>query len=776
MKLNNNLIIKTRPIALKDNCVFYKNYRVTVLKECLFRIEKDAFIDLASTAFIYRDLSKVNFTIEKNDTYLEINTSKVILHIEDSIEKSFVLLDGKKISLDNKENLLGTSSGLDGCDGRINKYYPKMRKEINLESGVVSKNGVAVIDDSNSLLFSDEGILIKREKKAVDLYVFAYGHEYQKAISAFYELSGKAPLLPRFVFGVWWSRYHAYTDEEYLSLMDKFKEHEIPLTVATIDMDWHYSTTMYEHYKIKELERDKEEFGFHKDAARWTWGWTGYSWNKELFPNPKKFLSELHKRNLVTFFNLHPDDICWYEKQYPKMALYMNENPKECKPIKMDFSSPAFLNGYFDIMHHPLEKQGIDYWWIDDTRFELAHYHFQDKGLILTRYTGIGSQRYPLGFSGDSVISWTSLDYLPYFTITASNIGYTWWSHDIGGFMAGIKDDELNLRYVQLGVFLPILRLHCQSEEVYTKEPWVYGNGIGSLIVDYLKLRHRMIPFLYSAAYRTYLDDLALIEPLYYYDSENKEAYEYKNEYMFNNQLLVSPITKKSKFKGYSTNKVYLPAGKWYDIFTNDSYTGGKVVPMTRNLTSIPVLAKSGAIIPLTDGTLKYDINNPKELKVLVYNGNGDFNLYEDYQNTMTITNFNSFNENNIQHLSIFFVNGNLMMKNRTIRLVFKNIYEGEVFASSNVIVKHRDNLEVIIKNVDPLLIYEIEIKYKAESKLDILKRQAKYNLQRQEGDNAKRSELYQQLMNTKTIKEFKQIVKNSKINIYYRRRLIESN
>mgnify|MGYP003421298737 FL=1 len=109
----------------------------------------------------------------------------------------------------------------------------------------------------------------------------------------------------------------------------------------------------------------------------------------------------------------------------------------------------------------------------------------------------MGSHRYPIGFSGDTVISWKSLDYLPYFTSTASNIGYSWWSHDIGGFMAGNKDDELYLRYVQLGVLLPILRLHSQQNDVLTKEPWAYKNGIGELAINQLRLRHKLIPFIW---------------------------------------------------------------------------------------------------------------------------------------------------------------------------------------------------------------------------------------------------------------------------------------
>lgn len=96
-----------------------------------------------------------------------------------------------------------------------------------------------MLDDSTSFLFDDEGHFVKRSG-GKDYYCFAYGKDYSKTIKAFFELSGYTPLVPRFALGVWWSRYHAYSDSEYINLMDRFEKEKIPLTVATIDMDWHW--------------------------------------------------------------------------------------------------------------------------------------------------------------------------------------------------------------------------------------------------------------------------------------------------------------------------------------------------------------------------------------------------------------------------------------------------------------------------------------------------------------------------------------------------------
>lgn len=115
-----------------------------------------------------------------------------------------------------------------------------------------------------------------------------------------------------------------------------------------------------------------------------------------------------------------------------------------------------------------------------DPLWLLNHYHYQDScknaegGVILSRYAGPGSHRYPVGFSGDTIISWNSLRFQPYFTATASNIGYSWWSHDIGGHMLGDYDEELQTRWLQFGVFSPITRLHSSRSPFNSKEPWFF--------------------------------------------------------------------------------------------------------------------------------------------------------------------------------------------------------------------------------------------------------------------------------------------------------------
>lgn len=190
-----------------------------------------------------------------------------------------------------------------------------------------------------------------------------------------------------------------------------------------------------------------------------------------------------------------------------------------------------------------------------DPLVALNHYHYLDNAengrlpLILSRYSGPGAHRYPLGFSGDTAQSWRVLHFQPYFTATAANVGYTWWSHDIGGHYLGERNEELYLRWLQLGVFSPILRLHSTSSDLMGKEPWRYRPDVCAAAKDWLRLRHRLIPYLYTMDARTHREGLALCEPLYYAYPETEEAYDkaYRNGYLFGSQLLVYPITSPQK-------------------------------------------------------------------------------------------------------------------------------------------------------------------------------------------------------------------------------------
>lgn len=254
--------------------------------------------------------------------------------------------------------------------------------------------------------------------------------------------------------------------------------------------------------------------------------------------------------------------------------------------------------------------------------------------MILSRYAGVGSHRYPIGFSGDTIMTWESLDFQPYFTANAANIGYGWWSHDIGGHMKGIRDDELTVRWVQLGVFSPINRLHSSNHPLLGKEPWNYNEQSCKAIKKFLRLRHELIPYIYTMNYRAHKEGKPLVVPMYYEYPEIEKLYsrKYRNEYFFGSQLMVSPITEKiNPAVGMASAYTYIPDGMWFDFFTGRRYTGNKEIRLFRGIYDMPVLAKAGAIIPMSADGARNDVSNPQRLKVRVFAGNDNtFTMYED--------------------------------------------------------------------------------------------------------------------------------------------------
>ena len=235
----------------------------------------------------------------------------------------------------------------------------------------------------------------------------------------------------------------------------------------------------------------------------------------------KSFLNNLQNRNLKVTLNLHPaDGIRHFEDMYNDVAKAVGIDPETKEDVKFSCKRDDFWNAYFDKVHKPYEKDGVDFWWIDwqqgkksdieglDPLLALNHYHFLDNAengklpLILSRYAVLGSHRYPLGFSGDTAINHKVLDFQPYFTANAANAAYFWWSHDIGGHHFGYKDDELYLRWIEFGVFSPILRLHSTSNDLRGKEPWKYRRDVYLSAKKWLNFRHRLIPYIFTLFYK----------------------------------------------------------------------------------------------------------------------------------------------------------------------------------------------------------------------------------------------------------------------------------
>ena len=796
--LDRHLIAKTRPAANEKNVVLWGDYRVTVLADRLFRLERSenrVFRDAATLSVFYRDMAPVPFSVARTDKECIISTGACALVLKENREECRILLDGKRVKIENTGNLMGTYRTLDGYDGDTHVGLTNDRKKdktaadrIVLGTGVCSKTGVAVFDDAATLTLGEDGEVKPLCGDGSDEYIFAFGDDYRAAVKALYLITGSAPLIPRFALGNWWSRYYVYTDKEYLRLLTSFEEGDVPLTVATIDMDWHYSTEMEADLHITEKGRNTPFYGGNS-------GWTGYTWNKRLFPDYKAFLKKIKEKNLKITLNLHPaDGFRWWEDCYPEMAKALGRDPQTGEWIKFDIASTDFINAYFSVVHKPYERDGVAFWWIDwqqgaksamdglDPLWSLNHYHTLDNAkesstpLILSRYSGIGSHRYPLGFSGDTIITWETLDYLPAFTATASNVGYTWWSHDIGGHMFGEKSNELYLRHIQYGVLSPINRLHCCNTECVTKEPWAYGNGAGDIAKNWLRFRHRLIPYLYTASYRTHKDGVPLVEPLYY-EWKEPDAYRYKNEYLFGGQLLVAPVTGKAQRDGFARVKAFLPEGAWTDIFTGVRYTagkGGKRVTFLREMESVPVLIREGGILPLS-ADRGNSVENPHKMEICSYEGNGAYTLYEDGRTEGNTGEFfthfrNEYTENDgnaKQTLHISFEgDASVIPADRVLAIRFQGIRDGEVALYANGV--RVDANEVLTEcvaldlRVDTGVAYRIEVTYRARTALDHMRSAARRVLTCGEGETVKKEALLRQLMRVQSVEEFQKTVEET--------------
>lgn len=628
--------VRTYPMALKENMVTGKKYRITLLTEALIRLEyceDGVFEDNATQMAFYRDFPQTEYRVLHTEAGIEIHTNRIHLTYNEkefSRHGLFIQVKGNISSYhsiwhygEEIHDLKGTARTLDLMDG-----------ETPLEHGIISKLGYSVIDDSRSQILLEEGWIQPRKKGVKDMYFFGYGHDYKEALNDFYNLCGKTPMLPRFALGNWWSRYYKYTEESYIELMEHFDRENLPFTVAVIDMDWH-------------LVDIDPKYGS---------GWTGYTWNREYFPDPKGFLKKLHDRGMRTTLNVHPaDGVLAHEEMYEQIAKALGVDYNHKDPVSFDAASADFLEAYFKYLHHPREEEGVDFWWIDwqqgsnskmegvDPLWILNHYHFLDnrrggkRPMTFSRYAGPGSHRYPVGFSGDTITTWESLDFQPYFTSTASNIGYGWWSHDIGGHMMGYKNDEMEARWVQYGIYSPIMRLHSSSSEFNGKEPWRFKKEAEMSMGEALRERHRMMPYLYTMNYRSYRENMPVVLPMYYQYPEEQQAYEVHNQYFFGSELIVAPVTVPRK-TGLNVAKVtvWLPEDLWYDIHTGMMYEGGRMIDMYRDLSSIPVLAKAGSILPFTDAIIGLQaVKNPDSLRIKVFAGAyGSFLLYEDDNET----------------------------------------------------------------------------------------------------------------------------------------------
>lgn len=621
-------------ITNKELIVRGEHYRFTILTERLLRLEYSPdgiFNDNETLLVKNRNFEKCDFEVQQDNKYLVIKTKYFSLSY--SKEKPFegsklVPTVNLKVDLNGTDrtwyynhpevkNLGGNFISLDG-----NETDDKPR------NGLYSLDGFASFDDSK-YYYDENNNLMQSDDKRKDIYLFMYNSDFTLALKDYFKLTGNPAMIPRYALGNWWSRDLDYTSQDILDLVNHFEKCDIPLSVLLLDEGWHSN--------------------FNQDKSK---NITGFTFNKELISDPATLIKELHSRGIHVGLQIDPINGINPEEENYKAATDFFQTPLD-KIIAFDPFNPIILDGINKIMLSPLTKLGVDFFWNDIKSNEIDNLglYLMNKSLyssddlydkdrlILSRNGLIATHRYPITYTGKTLVGWETLRKIPNILEQASNIGVSWISTDVAGNYGGVEEEELYVRSIELSTFSPILRFHAPRGRYYRKEPWRWNAKTLEVIDNYLNLRHQLIPYLYSINYNYHKYGDLVIRPLYYDYPWVYDDTDYKNEYYFGN-MLVSPIlTKKNELINRTIHRFFIPDGIWYDFKTGKKFPGNKEHVSFFRDEDYPVFVKRGTVIPINKNVSNNFVGNPDQLEIHVFPGESNsFNLYEDNGDKHLIT------------------------------------------------------------------------------------------------------------------------------------------
>jgi hypothetical protein len=594
------------------------HFRFTVLSPTLVRLEhsaSNAFVDERTVLIQNRNWPACKFSVSESNGALVIDTGKMQVRYRpdggfgpDNLAIAWTAGGAKQRWQPGQRdagNLGGTRGALDGIGA--GNLPP-------LDPGLLSRSGYTLLEDNKAIWRGWDGWLAERpDKGAQDWYFFVYGHDYRHFLQEYVDLAGKIPMLPEYALGAWYSRYWPYKDTEEKGIVNRFRADHIPLDVLVIDVDWHL------------------------------YGWESYDWNTTLFPDPQGFLDWVHAQGVKVTLNNHPGAALPVEDtHHAEASRIAGEDPT--KAWNWDLGKKAHATAFQEAVHWPLEKMGVDFWWIDGcagTQFDninsdqwCAQVYYDGtqrrtgkRSLVFSRYGGLGQHRSPGGFSGDVHSEWDVLNYEVRYTARAGNVLFPYWSHDIGGFLGDKIDPELYVRWCQFGALSPVLRLHSNHG---VREPWNYGTWNEQIVGDYFRLRERLYPYLNTLTRTVHDTGTPMCRPLYLQWPEAPEAYTYDYEYMLGSEMLVAPVAV-SGHGGPASKDIWFPPGVWVDYWTGETYRGPQTIVYSAPLQRAPMFVRAGGIIPMQP-EMPYIGQKPADpLTLDMYAGaDGAFSLYED--------------------------------------------------------------------------------------------------------------------------------------------------
>ena len=661
-----------------------KNYRISILSERLVRLEYSPdgkFNDYETMIVKNRKFPNVEYSKVEDNNLLNISTHYFTLTylknatfnsrtLTAKIENKIIWYYGQK----EVRNLGGTIMSFDD-------------NSFNLSKGLFSMDGVATIDDSYSLCFDSNSNVFNNplSKKSIDLYLFIYGKDFGMCLQDYYLLTGMPPMIPRYALGNWWSREYSYNEEEVFKFLDKCERESIPFSVFVLDNTWSKLDSKYPDIQ------------------------NGFSFDKELFANPMEFIKKVHEKGLKLGVKINPQNgFSPCEEYFSIASKYLPLNEKGF--INFNINDMKNIDVFLKIFIHPLKKMGIDVFWndyyiLDKNKMYLMNYYMHKdnildnkRSLILMRNSTINSHLFNIMYSGKNVVKWDTLKILPKINLTASNIGASFYSHDVGGSVGGIEDSDLYLRSVQFGVFSPILRFNVQKGEYFKRAPWQWDILTNNIATYYLQLRHRLIPYIYSESYRYHKEGKILIQPFYYYNLAFYDDENYVNQYYFGSLFMISPIIKPmDDVINRTIQKFFIPNGIWYDFKTGKRFVGNQKYIAFYKSEDYPIFVKQGSIIPMAGDDSYMKCSNPNTLEIQVFPGeSNNYRLYEDdgetfeYQNgryCITELDYNYRKSN--YTLIIRAIEGDLSVlpRRRNYKVVFRNTKK-----SDNVVVYENSN------------------------------------------------------------------------------------
>lgn len=599
-------------VSKKESIIQGKKYRFTVLTDRLIRLEyseSGLFEDRASQNVIFRDFERPAFVVNESDTLLQISTSYFMLsYVKNSRFGSSKLTPGTnlKVILKDTDHEWYYNHPEARNFGTINYSLDDFVGKLSLDKGLYSTDGFCVLDDSYTYILNSDDEYVPRNPNTIDLYLFMYKRDFGLCLKDYFDLTGYPSFIPRYSLGNWWYKNEKYSYNDISKIVKKFKDNDIPLSVVMLGDKW----------------RDNNNFVFDEKIL-----------------SGNKVSSLLHENNIRFGVTIDPSlKIDKNSSCYEEVSRYVSGNEISFLPL-----NNVKLDAYFNLFIKKLSNLGVDLFNIDYNNINdrnnlwlFNHYHFVDdvvsnnkRGLILSRNSKIATHRYPIVFSGKTIVNWETLNVLPLYTMSASNVGVSFVAHAIGGYHGGVEQEELFMRYIQFGTFSPFMILSSDEGKYYKREPWKWNSLILSVIKEYMQLRNKLIPYIYTESYNYYKKCIPLVQPLYYKYTDIYDEPLYKNQYFFGSEMLICPITKrKNSVIDRVVQRIFIPEGIWFDFKSGKKYPGDKYYMSFYNDNEYPAFCKAGAIIPLS---LDDNTDNPKNLELMVFPlADNTYILYED--------------------------------------------------------------------------------------------------------------------------------------------------